>query len=656
MNLMRNAFIRNRAEEFGYDLWESYVLPPYFPNLGLQEARKSVVLEGGRGCGKTALLRYLSCHSQFSSNRDNLPKSALATIGLYLKADSQYFSSFIGAGIEERKWQDIFEHAMCLALAEQVIAALTALNCNAEREEIYGNLQILNFSSAVGGLSCSPVPETLKGFVAWLRSQRQILSRWFKNFDDDKPPELFALRDFMQGLIYEVREKLQYMKNSVFAVYIDEYENLLDYQQRFLNTLIKSGEPPLIFHIAMKPKGMRTRMTIGTEAIQEIGDFRRIILDDELRQDFDLFAAELFFFRLLQVGLPDIVSPVVRHRLQVESMIEYRRTDPGYRIKVLSEIHRVLPGMRNAEIAALVFDDQVLFKRWQKLISDGIRAKGATLKPEQFSDEGFPEASLVCAALLHQGSKRAEEILAEFDKLRSGQPSKFREGDWIHHFLVGTLLLLYLPYRQRPCPLYAGFDAFVKLSQTNIRHFLELCHLSIGTFEPKIDFAKFVVPIPSQAEAAFRASRNFKEEVSGCGDMGNRLLTIVNFLGKLFRLSQGRASQSEPERTHFTIINGEIGPHAMKVIDEAIKWSVFFKVPESKVKGVRYESSEYVLNPIYAPFFGISYNKGRKLEIPYDQADTMLTGQVDDFTTLLRHYEKQWASDSSEQLLLDLDS
>lgn len=655
MNTIKQAFIRNRTEEFGQDIWDSYILPPYFPNLGLQEARKSVVLEGGRGCGKTALLRYLSYHSQFSSKRNSLPDSALRTIGLYLKADPQYFSAFYGAGFDERKWQNVFEHALCLALAEQVIGSLTALNCNVERFERFGRLEELDFGRAVGGLSSNPIPGPIKEFELWLRAQRQALSRWFRCFDDTPSPELFPLREFLLGLIKEIQQKLPYLSESVFAVYIDEYENLLDYQQRFLNALIKGGEPPLIFHIATKPNGMRTRLTTGTEAIQEVADFRRIILDDALEPWFKLFAAELFFFRLLQAGLPESASPIVRHRLQEEEHIEARKTDSNYRNRVLEEVRRVLPGVRNAELAAAVLDDSALYKRWFKLVSDGLATQNAKVKPEQFLDKDFPEASIVSASILHQSSKSADEVLTEFDNLRAGKPSRFKEGDWIHHFLMGTLLLIYLPYRQRPCPLYAGFDAFVSLSRTNVRHFVELCHLSMGPFDPTGDFSEFFVPVEFQAKAAFVASRTFKEEVAGCGDMGNRLLSIVNFLGKLFRLSQGRPSQSEAERTHFCIINDAVSTDAEKVLVEAIKWSVFFKEPESKVKGVRYESSEYVLNPIYAPFFGLSYNKGRKLEMPAQQAELMLTGGVEEFTTLLRQYEKQWSVGISEQMLLGLE-
>lgn len=655
MNTNRQAFIRNRAEEYGHDVWNSYVLPLYFENLGLHEARKSVVIEGGRGCGKTALLRYLSYHSQFSENRTSLPDSAFETIGLYLKADTQYFSAFTGAGVDDKRWRYIFEHALCLALAEQITGSISLVNCNSERQQKYGSLESLNFSRAVGGFSGRPVPESFHEFVDWLRSQRQLLARWFRNFDDCAPPEVFPLREFLLALIQEIQSKLLYMEKTVFAVYIDEYENLLDDQQRFLNTLIKSGEPPLIFHIAMKPNGMRTRMTIGTEAIQEKSDFRKVKLDSELSTDFDLFTAELFFFILVKNGLPESETPIIPHQLQEEAQIKVRRTDEKYRANVLSEVKRVLPSLRNSEIAAIVLADTVLYKRWLQLVSDGLNSQQSALRPEQFLNREFPDASIVCAALLSQSTKRADEVLGEFNQYLSGQPSRFKEGDWIHHFLIGTLLLIYLPFRQRPCPLYAGFNAFVSISSTNVRHFLELCHTSIGKFDSSCDFSKFYVPIEDQAKAAFKTSLAFKEEVAGSGDRGNRLLTIVNFLGKLFRLSQGRPSQSEAERTHFCIINDQISGDAQDVLNEAIKWSVFFEEPESKVKGVRYESSEYVLNPIYAPFFGISYNKGRKLEISGGQAETMFTGSVDDFTKMLRQYEKQWSINNPEQFSLGLE-
>jgi hypothetical protein len=646
---MQNAFIRNRTEEFGHDIWSSYVLPPYYPSLGLDSARKSVVLEGGRGCGKTALLRYLSFQSQFSVDRNTIPQTSLKTIGLYLKADSQYFSGFIGAGLTDLKWRNVFEHALCLALAEQITSAIRTLNCTDSRLSQFGNLDELNFASAVGGYLSEEVPRSLDDFSNWIRLQRQKLSGWFKNFDELPQPSLLPLREFLAALISELHGKLSYLATSVFAVYIDEYENLLEYQQQLLNSLIKSGEPPLIFHIAMKPNGMRTRGTTGPESIQEVADFRLINLDDELTPSFPLFAAELFFFRLINESkVPEASTPIKLEILRCEDLITWRLSDADYRARVLSNIRRILPGKTYSEIAADVLNDQVLLARWEKLVIEGLKRQKSSLEPTKFLTKDFPEATIVCAALLHQRSKKPEEILDELKALIQGKKSKFKDGEWIHHFLLGELLLLYLPYRQRSCPIYAGFDAFTKLSKTNVRHFLELCYLSVGGAAKVDDLSDFCVPIDTQAKAAFAASQKFRKEVSGSGDHGNRLLTIVNILGKIFRLSQGRESQSEAERTHFSVIEGEVEGLAKTVLDEAIKWSVLFAEPETKVKVNRYESSDYVLNPIYAPFFGISFNKGRKLEIQISDANAILTGRIEELTVLLRRYEKNWSVNESD--------
>jgi hypothetical protein len=655
MDTIRQAFVRNRTEEFGLDLWDSYIMPPYYSDLNLDQVRKSVVLQGGRGCGKTALLRYLSYNSQFSLKRTVIPAKALRTIGLYLKADTQYFSAYSGGDISERRWQDVFEHSLTLALAEQVVGSLATLNGSVDRIKLFGQLESLNLGAAVAGFSNDEVPAELKNFENWIRRRRQELSKWFRNVESNEVPELFSLREFLGALIEEIRNKLPYLQDSLFAVYIDEYENLLDYQQRFLNSLIKGGEPPLIFHVAMKPNGMRTRQTIGTEAIQEVADFRKLSLDELLAPNFELFSAELFFFRLINAGFPKELTPIDAAHLQDESSVSERIADRTYRSRVIGEINRILPGVKYADIARAILGDSMLSRRWTKLVQSGLKAQGSSIDVEKFKDIDFPEASIVCAALLHQSTKTAAEVLAQFEKLRRGESSQFKDADWIHHFLLGSILLVYLPYRQRFCPVYAGFEAFRALSKTNVRHFVELCKLATGKINDFEDFATFSISIEDQAQAAVKASRIFKEEVAGCGDHGNRLLAMVNVLGKLYRLSQGKSAQSEPERTHFCIVNADVSAPALKVINEAVKWSVLFEETESKVKGTRYESKEYVLNPIYAPFFGLSYNKGRKLEIPANQAESMLTGTVQDYTALLKSYERAWASSDDEQLLLGLE-
>ena len=85
---LASIFSKNRAEELGYDVWEHFVIPPFFDRLDLTTARKPRIIIGGRGCGKTMLLRYLSHQTVFSQQRASIPTTAIHHIGLYWRVDS----------------------------------------------------------------------------------------------------------------------------------------------------------------------------------------------------------------------------------------------------------------------------------------------------------------------------------------------------------------------------------------------------------------------------------------------------------------------------------------------------------------------------------------------------------------------------------------
>ena len=63
--------------------------PLFFDQLDIQTATKPWVIIGGRGCGKTMLLRYLSHQSTFSPQRPSVPDETIRHLGLYWKVDTQ---------------------------------------------------------------------------------------------------------------------------------------------------------------------------------------------------------------------------------------------------------------------------------------------------------------------------------------------------------------------------------------------------------------------------------------------------------------------------------------------------------------------------------------------------------------------------------------
>ena len=633
---MKNPYTQNRAEESTYDIWKEFVIPPFLRNLDFGAQKKPARFVGGRGCGKTSLLRYLSFRTQFSKDRSSLSLEDFETIGLYYRADTQFLPTLAHGSISDRDWLSSFNHYLTLAIANELLEC-TALII-ASRDRLPKEVQAIKepvFSSLDG--FDKNLPTGFEPLLREVQKRRQQFVTWTNNLDTVPRPLFLPLKDFLLALIASIAEAIPFLVNTTFNVFIDEYENFVDYQILQVNTLLKHSEHPLVFHVALKRNGMRQKKTLGNEYIQETSDYRTVDLEMALSKDFSLFCAELMFSRLLANGYKQDHSPVNRFDLQTHQRLDFRTTDPAYRKAVLSGAEKILPSVTTHQIAKSVLEDVSLKGQLNWIMERGLKEKPGQLKSADFIDSKFPEESLVNAALLHQKTKSPPEILDEFKALRSGNQSKYAE--WVHHYLMGVIFLIYLPLN-RPCPLYAGFEAFLHLSKYNLRYFLELCNLAVAKVPNRDLNERFSVPPESQAEAAREASAVFVGEVKGCGDLGGRLHSVTVVLGQIFRMAQERPSQSEPEKTHFTVVQGNITSQTNLNIDEAVKWSVLFEQRETKVKGTRLESTEYILHPIFSPFFGISYRKGRKQELTAAQADRLFTGTHSDLEALIKEFKK----------------
>lgn len=640
------AFAKNRIEELGFDLWGDFVVPLYFGKLSLDEVRKPMIFEGGRGCGKTTLLRYLSHATQLSPRRRLSRQDIPRQIGLYLRADTGFLRAFQGDALSELEWQRAYEHDLGLSIMENLLAAVQLLGLP-ERLSEFPEIETLTLSSFAD--FDSSAPSDLRGLQAHVRRLRNKLSVWLNNPDELPRPLFLPPKQMLLAVIADIRKQLPYLSETVFFVFMDEYENLLEYQMRVLNTFLKHSEDPLIFHIATKRNGMSTRKTLGSEQLQERDDYRKFDIEAESEADFILFAAELFCFRLwkknIKIGPKDINDVL----LCSPEHLPKRQNDDSYRRETIDAVRLILPGIRGRAAAEFVLNDQSLRNRLAKSLSEILKDADQTLTADQFINKDAPIESICTIALLHQG-KDPKSLLIELEKASTGKPSKFKSADWSHTYFAGCMYQLFLPL-QRPCILYSGFDAFLSLSRGNARHFLELCHLSMLDAQITDGHLDQITP-ERQAHAARSASALFLKETTGSGEFGNRLFQVANTLGQIFRLSHSRPSQSEAEHTHFAISSGLLDSESSNILSECIKWSVLFEVPETKVKSDRLISNDYVFNPIYAPYFGISFNKGRKLEIKADDASSLLSGNRDAMNKLVQGYQKSWKLAESDQLHL----
>lgn len=467
---------------------------------------------------------------------------------------------------------------------------------------------------------------------------------WVNDVRTVQQPRFLPGEAFVKRLIRIVTEGIPALKESAFFVYVDEYENLAEYQQEIINAWLKHSEPPLIFNLAMKRNGFKTHKTTGDETLSNRHDFRVLDLEGyDMGNQFPVFAAEILLLKLALAGCIDL--PIETATLRDPAALHLRRSD-AYAKSVLDAVRGVFPSPSQLELARGVFADPSLRDRLVHRVRRGLKTRRASQElAEDLVSPDHPEASVVVASLLFRSNLPLDDIVEEMRWLRAGRDNRFTGStDWNHNNFIGCLLQLYdgLP---RPCPFYGGFDTFCRMARGNLRHLLELCHQSLAREDIRWEAGLCPVAVDKQAEAARQASAEFLSEVRSFGPQGNNLHAFVLRLGSIFALSQQQPSQSEPERSHFLVRGhlAELGQLETQFLSEAIKWSVLFEEKETKKKSaIDPEATDFVLNPIYAPYFHISYRKRRKVEFTPEELRVLMRGDYAEVRVLIQEFRKRW--------------
>ena len=648
-NALQDSLAKNRAEEIGNDVWEHFVIPTFYDRLDLETAKKPRIIIGGRGCGKTMLLRYLSHESAFSRNRQEIPTNVLTHIGLYWRADTQFCNLMTKRSIPDDEWETAFNHFSALTISIELLRSLKSVAASAFPG--FTNSDIASFDFKRLEAFDTTLPRGFDDLLEHFESMLWKFVGWVGDVKKKEAPCFLTGRHFVLPLITILKSQCQVLSDAIFYVYFDEYENLTFYQKKIINTWLKHSEAPLIFNIAMKRNSFDTKETTGPESLSDIHDYRQHDLEDYLESDFPSFAAEIL---LLELSMAGLIDPKVDINLLRDPSALSERLKPDYREKVKAEAQLIFPDVPQTELARLVIADKALNDKIKDNIVKALKFNKSALKMDDFYDENYPEASIVVSALLYRKKNKPEEIKAQLDLLKSDAANNFTGTTaWIHNNLVGCILQLYAPY-SRACPFFAGYNTFCKLSRGNIRHFLELCHNSLAKAITINENLELPVPPQKQAEAARQASSAFLGEIKSFGRYGEKLYGFVFRLGSLFDLAHRRLTQSETEQNHFSIRKGnvELSEQDSIFLNEAVKYSVLFVAEDTKKKNAALlEAEEYVLNPIYAPYFNISYRKKRKLELSTNDVVCLLRGTMDEFTNLMQRYEKEWKVDNEEQPL-----
>ena len=116
---LSELFGAHKAEWLGTRLFQLFTEPNYFPQM---TTPRPCMLVGGRGTGKTTVLRGLSYQGQFElekKNKETVP--SWPYYGFYYRVDTNKVGSFKGPELTEIEWLRHFGHYMNLLMCVQVL-------------------------------------------------------------------------------------------------------------------------------------------------------------------------------------------------------------------------------------------------------------------------------------------------------------------------------------------------------------------------------------------------------------------------------------------------------------------------------------------------------------------------------------------------------
>lgn len=585
-----------KAEWLNGNLFELFSEPQYFGEL---KTSRPCVLIGGRGTGKTTVLKGLSYKGQFALH-DNKASSLLDAkfYGIYYRVNTNRVTAFKGEELSEDRWTRYFAHYLNLVFCTQL-------------------LEFVEWFSVQTGSAVVISPRLVEkvGLTFGLQETKTLseLNEAIESLLLRFEASINALNDEMVGGLSLQGAPVDELTNALcgselfrgkqFYFLIDEFENFENYQQRVVNTLIKHATQSYTFKVGVRELGWRERATLNAnEQLTSPADYAHVNIGDVLvGAKFKNFASDVVLSRLAP-GLNRAdgrqflrtLLPKLSEMQEAHSLLE--STDAT---RLMKEARNVLDADEYDRICELPIGKISFAKYWSDV----------------YRDESFADS---LRGLSHGSPKWTQRVNNHF-----------------YSFLFTI--------RKRKPGLrkyYCGWDVYVRLANGNIRYLLELVH---AAFLMHLDESDQVGPITpkTQTLAAQAVGKKNLDELQGLSVDGAHLTKLLLSLGRIFQLFAEEPSGHTPEANEFHIQGVESAKEdasAIRLLNSAVMHLALVRRTANKLADARdTKEYDYSVHPIFAPFFVFSYRRKRKLAL----TTTQLLGLVSQPRSAIEDVMKQ---------------
>lgn len=293
-SLASNPFRRVRAEFFenSPDLLAKMFAPPDASKVGALADANPCLLEGSRGTGKSMLL--LSLRGRNYLSRAETDRNSPSIFGAYLKLTrgalcnaslpaSANADPFFGSKAGDSPVVDISAQEIYISILESLVSELEYCiehhllpsDGTSERHLVNSLGRVLFPESTAQLTRLSDIRDELGN--AHITIADFIRRRFIYDESPRVPHATFDI-ECLRRTLRIIHRELDSLSDTLFAILLDEYENLFPFQQRIVNSIVKLAAPDFTVKIAKKLGASDTSTTAMEQELQEIHDYTRIPL------------------------------------------------------------------------------------------------------------------------------------------------------------------------------------------------------------------------------------------------------------------------------------------------------------------------------------------------------------------------------------------
>lgn len=576
-----------KAEWLSDKIFDYFSEPGYFHQL---VNNRPCIIVGGRGTGKTTVLKSLSYEGQSRLNKKT-STSEMNFYGLYWKVNLNRITSFVNRGLTDNEWQPYFIHYLNLILCHKLSQFALWY------EKTYNTTLNLDKKLLRKALTSLNIPieyvqniEDLEDEIDILIAELESKLNTISSNENIFLTMLGAPIDRVSELLLQTEE----LQGKKFVFLIDEFENFEDYQQCIVNTLMKQINHLYTFKIGVRELGWRKRSTLReNEILNSPADYFKIDMRTVFQENsFSNFAKQVVESRLPQ-------------------------------LKNIGGIEKLLPSLMEEEEANILIGSDV---------EENIRNKLESLLPQKYI-KLLSNKSIGHIYFIEYISRSREESFSEniINWLENESDWKDRFNNYFHAYLFSirkgkTGIRKY----------YTGWDTFILLANNNIRYLIELVNKSIQIHLDSQNTTQVkYIDYESQTKATqIIAKKNFTE-LEGISINGATLTKLLLGLGRLFEVLASNSEGHAPEVNQFYLNKtNEDTQNIDEILTHAVMHLALVRIPGTKINDANTTRDfDYMIHPIFAPFFVFSHRKKRKLAL--DSSDIITL--IDDPKKALRY-------------------